>query len=267
MKKLYHIPPGLLLLASGKDSCQLFRRDPRLRTDMNKIEPTRAAVFVGVLSIIAFSINSTQSHSVQKPTAVYVSPAEQQEKQVELQQQDAAQKAAAEAATQHAKFLAQYLNAGFIKNPGIPAVAIVVASEDGRFNHVVSTALANHFNSGAVDITSTFFKPQFVSDGLFADAFNGSGDVLNKLDLANSLNALLLARESTQYTQSPALDNLITATMQLEVQVVPVAGSIQNQAWTFTANGAGFSQMQARANAEERLIKQISTDTKMSLNN
>ena len=61
------------------------------------------------------------------------------------------------------------------------------------------------------------------------------------------------------------MENVITATVQLEVAVIPVAGNGQSKTWTLTANGAGFKPGDARAMAEERLIKQIASDRKMSL--
>jgi len=180
-------------------------------------------------------------------------------------EEEAANKAREEAAIQHAKFLERYLNAGFSRKPGTRSLAIIAASEDGKLNSAISTALAQHFRTDSVEIISSFFKPEFVSDKLFAEVFNGSTDVLKKLEVANSLDALLLSRQSVQYSTSPSLLDLITANMQLEVQVLPVTGTVQAGAWTFTANGAGFKRGEARAMAEERLIKQIANDTKMSI--
>jgi hypothetical protein len=203
-------------------------------------------------------------------------PLAQQEQQVDelAAAQKAAQDAAAartqaiqEAAARHADYLARYLNSGFSRTPGSETLAVVVATGDGKLDHTVSTALANHFKSDTVKIFTSFFKPEFVSDKLFANVFDGSTEILNKLDLANSLDALLLARETVQYSKTPSLDNLVTANLQLEIQVVPIAGSIQNHSWSFTANGAGFSQTEAKSNADERILKQIASDTKMSLNN
>ena len=177
----------------------------------------------------------------------------------------AAQQAAERAAAEHASYLAQYVNASSGKRAGVETVALAVASEDGNVNRAVSAALANHFNSPAVEMLPGYFKPSFVSDQLFAGVFAGSAEVVGKLELAKSLDAALLARQSVQYSQNPGLDNILTATMQLEVVLLPVSENGQSQAWTFTASGAGFKQAEARAHAEERLLKQIAADTRMSL--
>ncbi len=127
------------------------------------------------------------------------------------------------------------------------------------------TALVSRFKNEPVEIVSSLFKPAFVADGLFQEAFNGSGDPFDKLDLKNSLVGAVLARQEVDYTQNAALENVISVTMQLKVAVVPVSGQGIGKTWTFTASGPGFTKEVARQAAEDRLIKQITADTNMSL--
>ena len=236
---------------------------------MAKIEPNKAVAFIVVLSVIALVINSTphRSHSAQNVPSQQLAPiyAPPVASQQQLEQEAAAKRVAADAAAEHSLFLTRYLDAGLSRTPGSKMVALVVATENGKTDQPISAALANHFKTATVNISTSRFKPEFVSDQLFAKIFDGSTEILNQLELANSLDALLLARLTIHYSKDSSLDNLISANMQLAIQVVPIAGSIQNQAWTFTANGAGFSQAEAWSMAEERLIKQITNDTKMSL--
>ena len=237
---------------------------------MNRINPKRITVFVCVMATIAIFIYSAQSHREQQKAATVVQ--QQRAMENEAAGRKAVQDAAAEqakavqaAATGHAEYLARYLNSGFNRKPGSETVAIAVASENGTLNRAVTAALISRFQSGPVQILSPFFKPEFVSDGLFNDAFTGSGEILNKLELSKSLDGLLLARQDVQYSTNPSLQNVVTATMQLKVTVVPVSGRGDGKTWTFTASGPGFTKEVARQAAEERLIKQIADDTKMSL--
>jgi len=117
-------------------------------------------------------------------------------------------KAIQQVAAEHAQYLARYLNAGLPQKQKSETVAIVVASENGKLNRTVTDALARHFKTGNFGINSAFFNPEFVSDGLFDDVFSGSGEVLNKLELAKSLDALLLARQEVQYAPNPSLGNV-----------------------------------------------------------
>ena len=245
--------------------------------------------FIGSLAAVAFCINSIfikeraalqasiqpQQRALQssKPVetgigrvaqstlreAAEASDAERRENELAVQQ------ALQNAAEQHARYLARYIDSDFARKPGIGTVAIVVVSEDQKSNPALAPVLATHLKTDAVEIHSGFFKPEFISDNLFAETFKGSTDAINKLELAKSLDALLLARQEVRYSTNASLENVITATMRLEVLALPVSGTGQTQAWTFTANGAGFKPTDARSLAEERLIKQIAKDDKMSL--
>ena len=76
---------------------------------------------------------------------------------------------------------------------------------------------------------------------------------------------LVLVRKTVHYVNTPSLNNLVSANLQLDVVAMPVAATGQNQTWSFTANGPGFSQEAARKAAEERIIKQITNDNTITL--
>jgi len=252
---------------------------------MNLIEPKQAAIFVSVLAVIAFVINGTQEYlrrgnSVQAfrqqiqhvpafsaPQPVIQQPMPEPSLTREQQRLDmemaAARKAEEDAAAKHAQFVARYVNNVPAKQPGVTIVAVVVMSEIGKPNNTLATILARHFSSGSTKAFSSLFTPEFISDGLFDGAAGGSSEAVNKLDLANSLDTLLLAKQSVQYTSNPSLQNVLSAHMRLDVTELSVTARGQNQTWTFSANGAGFSQALAREMAEERIVKQIENDTNM----
>jgi len=222
---------------------------------MNTIDQKQAAIFIAVFSVIALLVNSTQGFGkTWKATSAPIT--------ISTATEQAAQNVAAE----HAQYVARYLSGGFNKKAGSKSVVIVVATEDGKLNPAVTTVLARRFQDASVQISPSFFTAKFLSDGLFNDALAGSSELFRKLDLANSVDVLVLAQEDVVYSQNAALDNVTTATMQLKITVVPVSDKATGEAWTFTAYGAGFAKEVARKAAEERLIKQIATDTKMSLN-
>lgn len=251
----------------------------------NYTEPIALLV---VLLVIAVSINLTREgwrqraaqrqaqHQQEIANQIAAQKAAQEQAQLQKQREAdaqqaaeeaeaARQKAAEEAAAEHAQYLARYLNSGFVKKSGLETIAVVVASEDGTWNSAVNAALIKRFKNEPVQIVSSFFKPAFVSDGLFAEAFSDSNDLFNKLELSKSLDGLLLARENVGYATNSSLENVITATMQLDIETLPIGSQLQNQTWTFSANGSGFHKADARAQAEERVIKQILTDTNMTL--
>jgi hypothetical protein len=248
---------------------------------MSGINPKRVTVFVCVMATIAIFIHSAQSYREQQKAATVAqqqlemaneasarrSAQEAAAKQAKADRDAAMERAKAiqDAAAMHAKFLAQNLNTGFTRKSGVKTVAVAVASENGEFNHTVTDALASRFKAEPVEMLSSFFKPAFVSDGVFNTAFAGSSALFEEMELKNSLDALLLAREDVQYSSDPSLQNVITATMRLDIAMWTVAGQAEARTWTFTTAGAGFKREAARALAEERLVKKIAADTNMYL--
>jgi isoaspartyl peptidase/L-asparaginase-like protein (Ntn-hydrolase superfamily) len=245
-----------VLLEGKRDSGNI-----RSSRSMNRMNPKRLAVFVSVFAVVAIAICAVQSAKKQQRAL------ENAQQQRTMQVQAAAQKAAQDVAAQKAQYLARYVNVGISQKPAGKTIAIAAADENGTLSRAVTAALEKRFQREPALILSPFFKPEFVSDGLFKDAFTGSGDVFNKLELANSLNEVVLAQQDVQYAQNAALENVISATMQLKVAVMPISGQSNGKTWTFTAYGPGFTKEVARQAAEERLIKQITTDTNMSLIN
>jgi len=223
---------------------------------MSKLDPKRKifiAVYVILAALVYIRCVGRRPSLLERQA---VAPTVAQDQQVNQREQ--------EAAAAHATYLARYLNSGSSRKPGTKMVAIAVVSENGAFNFALNSAVANHLKTASASMLTSFFRPAFVSDGLFANAFAGSNGVFDKLDLSKSLDVLFLGREQVQYSSDPSLENVMTANMQLEITAFSIADG-QSQSWTFVANGSGFKQTEARQMAEERLIKQIANDTKMSL--
>ncbi len=263
---------------------------------MNNVPPKNLKAFVITMSVIAIIVMSFLSGGNKRPEAERVvvassprtpaqnqtaSPVErhddqetqhrqemqrlEERRQVEILAQQRYEHEKAEAATRHAKFLARYLNTGFTRKTGIQSLAIVSVTENGKINSTLSTALADHFKSSTVEPICLLFTPEFVSDGLFNHVFNGSTDVISKLEADKLVDGILLARQTVRYSKDASLENLITANMQLNLVLVSTTTRGQSKGWTFSAVGPGFTEQGARQTAEERLLKQITKDTKMSL--
>ena len=159
------------------------------------------------------------------------------------------------AAAARANFLARYVKSGFERKAGFQAVA-VVATSNGKLSRSISDALMHKLKTDGVNFQPSFFTTAFIADGLFDKAFDGGS--VTSLPIADSLNALLLARESVRYEKNnSALANTVSAHSQLEIAFIPISGNFQGQTWSFTANGVGFKEAEALSNAEERLQKQI----------
>jgi hypothetical protein len=252
--------------------------------EMAESEKRKRLWFIGGLVITAFAINGAVFVALQKVSTLFATRAEPARQVFSTESDSAAtarrnaeerkaeeerklaeeRKAAKEAAAAHARFLERNLNTGFGRTHGLKTVAVVVSC-DGRIHHALDATLVDRFNQKSLQVLPSFFTSEFVSDGLFEQAFTGSKELFTKLELTNYVDALVLAREKVEYSTNPSLENVLTASATLEVACLSVPANALAQTWTFISNGAGFKETEARAMAEERLANQILKDTKMSL--
>jgi cell division protein FtsB len=248
-----------------RDSGKLFSE-----SDMKRMTPNRVALFIGVMAVVAIVIYLPRYAREQRQVQEALQQQQAAENQAATQEKTriAAQNAAAatqSAAAERARYIGRFLNAGFARKPGLKNIA-VAASTDGEPDRPVATALASRLKDENLVLFTSFFKPSFIADGLFSNVFGGSLESVGRLELTNTLDALLLAQQQVQYSTNGAdVNNIITAHTRLEVAFFPLDMMRREQSWTFAANGAGFSPGEAQKNAEERLLKQIAGDTKMSL--
>jgi len=255
------------------------RHKNREVSDMKNVESWKAWVFIGSLGTIAILINSSRT-SPSKPYAIkpYViynpqpsantltPPAPQAEAHTVPITPPPRKNTPEELAAEQKANVAQYVNPGFPpKSQGV-LLAVCVASEADQLNPMVAEALAGRFGSTTTRTLTSLLTEQFVSDGLFDRAFEGSLTGVSRLELTNVLDLLLLGRQTVRYTTNTSLQNVITASMGLELLSMSIAPGSRNQRWKLNANGAGFKPADARAQAEERIIKQIAADTHMVFN-
>ena len=244
-----------------------------MRTESDK---RKLLWFLGALAVIALVINafflnlSNHSWGIPEPRPIQVSSLkiERESKTTnnDAKQQLELERARSNAAKEeHARYLARYLNKAFEKTAGVEPFALCVAEGD-KLNGVFNNELALRFKTNSLEILPSFFKPAFVSDKLFDNVFEGSREALTRLEVSKSLDGLLLARETVRYmTNDPSLLNVLTANIELHIKIIPINLAVHEANWNFSASGAGFNLPNARSMAEDRIMKQISTNASMTI--
>jgi hypothetical protein len=231
---------------------------------MNRIEPWRAWTFVGTLAVAAFIINGTQRRPVERPTESLLVERPRTLPTTREETPISPEELARRKEEEKSRFRARYLQQSQLENPTQRIFAVAAVKVPGVFSGPLSATITSTLSSSAASSIQNLFTHQFIVDGLFDEIFGGNLRALTDLELAKRIKTLVLARESVEYSRTPELENVITASMEVEVLAFDVASLTESGAWIFRANGAGFREPDARALAEERLIKQIKTDTKFS---
>jgi hypothetical protein len=135
--------------------------------------------------------------------------------------------------------------------------AVLIVDEKGNQNLPLSSLIADALRQKGAKTTVSFFKPAFVKDGLFAKAFIGQGDALDRLPLTNTIHNFVLGRQNVTYKPNPELSGVITATMKLDLNAGVMDGLRSSASQSLQSIGAGFTEDEARTLAEERIISQL----------
>jgi hypothetical protein len=168
-------------------------------------------------------------------------------------------------AAEHVHFLARYINSGFTRNPGLASIAVAIENEQGPVNQKIAIALTQRLKTDGIQLFNSFFKPEFVADKFVARLLSGETGIIEQLELTNSLDAVLIGRQTVAYSTNAELGNTITANLNLELTTLPVGMTRESQSWHYSSNGIGVRPQEARQLAEDRIIEQIGKDTNMVL--
>lgn len=166
-----------------------------------------------------------------------------------IAESNAVVRAAAELAAYRERHIA--MNASFDR-------AVLIVDEKNEQNMALSSFVAESLGKGGAKTTASYFKPAFLKDGLFEDAFTGQSDKLDRLPIAKGVKAILFGRQTISYTPNPQLSDTVTAKLTLRLNAVSADGLRSLSAQTVEAIGAGFDQAEARKAAEERLKTELS---------
>lgn len=221
---------------------------------MKEIEPWKAVLFVGILALLAVALNLSQANNrtPRKPSKAEVKAAEEQ--------------AASDAAAEHKRYLARYLNEGFLPKSGCKAVAVAVKMPSGVSPAVITSALGRKLESATRQTVPSLFTPEFLSGELFRNTFAGSRAIFTDLELSNRIDMICLAQATVEYSTNRSLENIISAHANLEIVAVPFSPRDTDMSWSFDATGPGFTKAEAWKLAQERLVQAISDATNMTIN-
>lgn len=234
---------------------------------MKPVEKWKTWTFIGSLALIVAIVEGFKQSGQKQESVSSIRTAErvQETTQSPLQQAQQATlprpKTPEELKAEREQFRARIMNERPSPIPGVKTVAIVVVDDKRKLNGTLAGQIAKKVNVEGIRTFTSLFTPEFVSENLFKAAFDDSPKPIEDLELKGMLDSLLLAEETIEYETNPSLENVITASLQLEVRLVSIARRGDSRSWRFVASGPGFKEADARKAAEDRLAKQIANDT------
>ncbi len=137
------------------------------------------------------------------------------------------------------------------------AIAVLIVNEHNRIDWTLSDQIKSILQRKEYKVsTPSLFTSSFVTKGQFERLFNGddSGKA-QLLQLSQYCKEGFFGKKIVSFTENPDLENVITATVKLEIHIISsITGTIQKSI-SLTAKGPGFSRDDAEKIAIERVLE------------
>jgi hypothetical protein len=155
-------------------------------------------------------------------------------------------------------FLKRYLlNRSFINRAESQEIAVLVVDENNKVNHEITRKIKSKLKTMRLNVTTSFFTGQFVSDGLFQKIFEGNAGEVRNLELLKHLDHIVLCKKTVKFTENPEMQNMITAQTVIEIHIISAKSGVIEESFTESEVGAGFSKATAEDAAKERILKKL----------
>lgn len=165
-------------------------------------------------------------------------------------EQKHAQKVAAEAEFKRKNYIDKYTIAG--KNKVEIAIAFTK-------NNLLDSFLTQQMLATLPNLSgSQIFTPQVVTDGVFDRIFSSDSKELEKLELSNIAERLLIGKVKEVFKNNQEIDGVVDAVVEIDVRLMDTTtGQIINSGNYSSGVFLGHSKIEAQRKAEEEIIAQI----------
>lgn len=136
--------------------------------------------------------------------------------------------------------------------------AVFIVDESNDVNWTLSHTIGSLLQKKGVRLTSVSFPTDsFVAGGEFENIFRGGENSLSNLKLSQHFKYLIAGKRRVTFQVNTELENVITASMTVELHVVSSQTGTVKASFLFRQNGPGFSDDDASETAESRIIEDI----------
>lgn len=143
-----------------------------------------------------------------------------------------------------------------VSKPLSQAIAVLIVNDQRGIEWTLSSQIQSILKRKGKNVTTpALFTQNFVANGQFDRLFQGDTHEAQRLQVQYHFKSAILGKKTVSFVENSDLENMITATVKLEVHVVSsVSGTIQ-ESILLSAKGPGFSQDDAEKIAIERILE------------
>lgn len=153
------------------------------------------------------------------------------------------------------EYIATLINQSIVNSP-TSDIGIAILEDGNKRNIAVQEMLRHSFSGKNLRIETGWLLPRFVTEGLFDRLLEGDLAVVNNLQIGKNLDYLIIGKV-TASTKRNDLQEVITTSATLNVEIIDVQRQRVLKQVDVTANGAGFDNDSSKNAAVLRFQKQL----------
>ena len=186
--------------------------------------------------------------------------AKQAEGQAAQKAREAAELARREAEQRRVEKQARYFAQVPELRPCAEPRVVVVAANQREADSKIGEAASSLAERSGYTVAAGLLKPEFVSDGLFENAFNGRWDSLSDLNLSERCEFLALCQFIATSENRPAFQNAKAASGKLTLKLVNSATGSKVFDQTYEASATAFDTDKAISLVREKMVALLATN-------
>lgn len=144
---------------------------------------------------------------------------------------------------------------------GVEPRVVVVAASQRESDSKLSEAASSLVGRSGFVVATGLLRPEFVSDGLFENAFDGRWDSLSDLKLSERCEFLALCKFVATSENRPAFQNAKAASGKLTLKLVNSATGSKVFEQAYEASAAAFDAEKAIGLVREKMFALLATNT------
>ena len=148
-----------------------------------------------------------------------------------------------------------------LKNtPQTKEIIILFIDQDNNTEQNISDALGKIYKSQGFIVANSFFKNEFISDGIFNQLFEGETDLQKKMGLKQHADAICLGKLNISYRTNSK--NLTIADAQVNIKITSTGNDVTDKSYSETTTGTGVSEADAKSGAIANLLSLLENKLK-----
>lgn len=153
-----------------------------------------------------------------------------------------------------------YINTSIKNSSEDTSYAITIVDEYGNISLSISSSISNIYKQSGNIGHIGLLKSSFVHKNEFQELFEGNSIIIEKLKLDDYIDYLVLGKIEYSMKQGKLVEGTLICTASISISIISANQKSITQSFSFSVNGNGVSESQAKEIAIQKLINKYNNE-------